>query len=174
MVTTLNQLQSKWSFWAQTTPGGFSFVGYIEARLVVTLYLFFSMSNSTTLQTSSDGCLFFVSSIQGMQCENHNPPYAKCKRLMRNTLWGCKLWYGDIVYTSWTKRRWKARWRHISSQQLNILWGSENRNTALDCHISALTQSMNRLSGTQNAGTMYVCRIMVSSYKQGDPLHSRC
>lgn len=58
MVTTLNQLQSKCSFRAQTTPGGFSFVGYIEARLVFTLYLFFSTSNSTTLQTFSDGRLF--------------------------------------------------------------------------------------------------------------------
>lgn len=69
-------------------------------------WVFFFISNLTTLQTSSDGCLF-VSSIQGMQCENHNPPYAERKLLMRTTLWGCKLWYGDIVYKSWKKGRWK-------------------------------------------------------------------
>lgn len=60
-------------------------VGYIEARLVLTLHLFFfSTSNSTTLQTSSDG--FCVSSIQEILCQNHNRPYAKSKLLMRNSL----------------------------------------------------------------------------------------
>lgn len=33
-----------------------------------------------------------------MQCENHNPPYAERKLVMRTILWGCKLWYGYIVY----------------------------------------------------------------------------
>ncbi len=59
MVTTLNQLQPKCSLWAQITPGGFSFAGYIEARLVFSLHIFlFSTSNWTTLQTTSDGCVF--------------------------------------------------------------------------------------------------------------------
>lgn len=30
--------------------------------------------------------------------------------------------YGYFVYKSLTKRRWKVSWRHISSQQINILW----------------------------------------------------
>lgn len=45
----------------------------------------FSTSNSTTLQTSSDGCL--VSSAQEVLCQNHKSPYAERQLQMRNSLW---------------------------------------------------------------------------------------
>ena len=84
-------------------------------------------SNSTTLQTSSDGCLcrFLPFREPNVRTTIHHMQSV-------NRWWETReLWYGYDVYNGWTTRRWKASWRHIPFGQPNIWRPSGNRDVVL-------------------------------------------
>lgn len=86
------QLRGAWVLWGVSRPD-----------LFLHSACFLSTSNPTAGKHPLMGVFLFLHP-GNVRTTNHRK---QRERLMRNTLWGCRLWYGEIVYKSWTKRRRK-------------------------------------------------------------------